>query len=541
MVIIIAAFTDYQLKWLGDGDGQSDMAMEFIDLVLDPFRFDFLLKNDATVPQWHALLLLMRRPWFSRRWIIQEVMLAKRATLHCGDYVQDWSNFVAVVALIKRHLDELRLIFAKSPTYGGDADILGDVQTLGAYSLAQATSTLLRKTDEGTVLERLCTLEELLLELPSFECGNLRDTVYAVLSLARDMPSSLPNSALLFEHPPTARSNIPISPSVDSKLTLDVDYGKTVAEVFADVIKFYVASTGDLDILCRHWAPPKHVLRSASSKDDPPLPSWILPVYSSTKFLGSRYRKRGLKIPDSLVGKPNEKKYNASGQYAASARFEQSTVQKVSRERWQLSSTRNQYIKQPVFEDQRRFNGFMFVQGFRMDSIAEIGPRGAEGIIPYEWLDMIDMDREGIQEEFWRTLVANRGDDNKAAEAWYGRSWKYCLDNSHHGDINMTALRHAGDAKMVKPFLDRVQSVIWNRKFFVSKDSGLLGLAPLYAKAGDLICIFYGCSVPVILREHVSAGHYFQFIGECYVHGVMDGEALRQQANRDWHEEFKLK
>jgi hypothetical protein len=526
--------------------------MEFIDLVLDPYGFDLLLNDDATVPQWHALISLMQRPWFNRRWVIQEIMLAKKATLHCGNYVQDWSNFVAIVEMIKRHLDELKKIFAKSPKYNKDTEILSDMQTFGAYSLAHATSTLLRKSDDGRVLDRLRTLEELLLDLPAFQCGNLRDTVYSVLSLAKDIPSSSQKSSLLFDHPPKPRSNslIPISPGVlDPVPSFDVDYAKSVTEVFADVVKFYISSTGHLDILCRHWAPPKDVFLKVPSKNDPPLPSWILSVSTSTKFIGSRYRNWGLKIPNSLVGPPHRRNYNACGQYqVASPRFESSTVQKVVREQWRRLSAKNQYTKQRVSVDERRFSGFIFVQGFRLDTIAEIGPRGAEGIIPYEWLDMIDTKRDGIEEAFWRTLVANRSEDNKAAPTWYERSWNYCMNNSHHGDINMTALRQSGDAKMVKPFLERVQSVIWNRKFFITKvgeEVSLLGLAPLEARAGDKICIFYGCSVPVILREHMDTfGHHFQFIGEAYVHGMMDGEALNHQSHRDLEdatEEFKLK
>lgn len=540
------------MKWLGDGDEESDRAMEFIDLVLDPYGFDSLLKDDATVPQWHALISLMQRPWFSRRWIIQEIMLAKKATLHCGNYVQDWSNFVAIVEMIKRHLDELKTIFAKSNRYNKNTEILSDMQTFGAYSLAQATSTLLRKSDDGRVLDRLCTLEELLLSLPAFECGNARDTIYAVLSLAKDVPGSSLKSGSLFDRQPKPRSNsmIPISPGVlDPVPSFEVDYAKSVAEVFADVVKFYISSTGHLDILCRHWAPPKDAFPMETSKSGPPLPSWILSVSAPAKFLGLRYRNWGLKIPNSLVGPPNQRNYNACGQYqVASPRFESSTVQKVVREQWQRLTAKNLFTKQRIHVDERRFSGFIFVQGFRLDTIAEIGPRGAEGIIPYEWMDMIDTKREGVQEAFWRTLVANRSEDNKAAPTWYERSWNYCMNNSHHGDINMTALRQSDEAKMVKPFLERVQNVIWNRKFFVTKGGDkapLLGLAPLEAKAGDKICIFYGCSVPVVLREHMDTfGHHFQFIGEAYVHDRMEGEALDHLSHMDLQdatEEFKLK
>ena len=47
------------------------------------------------------------------------------------------------------------------------------------------------------------------------------------------------------------------------------------------------------------------------------------------------------------------------------------------------------------------------------------------------------------------------------------------------------------------------------------------------AQERDVICILYGCSVPVVLREITVKGETFwQLVGECYVHGKMDGEAM---------------
>jgi hypothetical protein len=44
------------------------------------------------------------------------------------------------------------------------------------------------------------------------------------------------------------------------------------------------------------------------------------------------------------------------------------------------------------------------------------------------------------------------------------------------------------------------------------------------------ICILYGCSVPVVLRPIRNSEScnefYYELIGECYVHGMMDGEAF---------------
>jgi hypothetical protein len=42
-----------------------------------------------------------------------------------------------------------------------------------------------------------------------------------------------------------------------------------------------------------------------------------------------------------------------------------------------------------------------------------------------------------------------------------------------------------------------------------------------------MICILFGCSVPVVLRRFNEAGKFYhKFIGECYAHGMMDGEAI---------------
>jgi hypothetical protein len=43
-----------------------------------------------------------------------------------------------------------------------------------------------------------------------------------------------------------------------------------------------------------------------------------------------------------------------------------------------------------------------------------------------------------------------------------------------------------------------------------------------------MICVLYGCSVPVILRKREDQD-YYEFVGECYLHGFMDAEAIALQ------------
>lgn len=76
------------------------------------------------------------------------------------------------------------------------------------------------------------------------------------------------------------------------------------------------------------------------------------------------------------------------------------------------------------------------------------------------------------------------------------------------------------------------------RRFMVTKN-GYMGWAPdnIYGKAnqqtkkGDLIVILFGCSTPIVIRPR---GSRFQVIGEAYVQGFMDGEALGLKESGGW-------
>jgi hypothetical protein len=62
-----------------------------------------------------------------------------------------------------------------------------------------------------------------------------------------------------------------------------------------------------------------------------------------------------------------------------------------------------------------------------------------------------------------------------------------------------------------------------DRRFFVTR-SGSMGVGPDSMMEGDVIAILFGGMVPYLLR---SIGSGYKFVGECYVPGLMDGEAVR--------------
>ncbi len=63
------------------------------------------------------------------------------------------------------------------------------------------------------------------------------------------------------------------------------------------------------------------------------------------------------------------------------------------------------------------------------------------------------------------------------------------------------------------------------------------GLGPAEIAAGDEVVILCGCSVPVILR-HRQESHddiMYELVGETFVYGFMDGEAIMEWRNGGFH------
>jgi hypothetical protein len=119
-------------------------------------------------------------------------------------------------------------------------------------------------------------------------------------------------------------------------------------------------------------------------------------------------------------------------------------------------------------------------------------------------------------------------------------------------NIDVEELLETTLPEVVTNFLSVVRDMVLNRRTFLGKkinshkDDKLGGLIPPQAQEGDSICILYGCSVPVVLRKSLGANgsHYWELVGEAYVHGLMDGEALRgltDKARREREIEFDMR
>jgi hypothetical protein len=139
-------------------------------------------------------------------------------------------------------------------------------------------------------------------------------------------------------------------------------------------------------------------------------------------------------------------------------------------------------------------------------------------------------------DELWRVFVADRDPNGFAPTTWYRRVFRDCLlPAADEGDLNLMDFVTSNTSNVpgaLAILSQRILSVVWNRRVFLTEGTGsgkekMLGLCPPATKERDIITVLFGCSVPVVLRMVSFEGErFYRLVGECYVHGMMDGEAI---------------
>ena len=65
---------------------------------------------------------------------------------------------------------------------------------------------------------------------------------------------------------------------------------------------------------------------------------------------------------------------------------------------------------------------------------------------------------------------------------------------------------------------------------FVTTKHGRCGIVPANAEVGDRVAIFLGGDVPFIVRPGIEKEACFRLVGECYIHGVMQGAIVNDKS-----------
>ncbi|KAK8127873.1 heterokaryon incompatibility protein-domain-containing protein [Apiospora sp. TS-2023a] len=235
---------------------------------------------------------------------------------------------------------------------------------------------------------------------------------------------------------------------------------------------------------------PDSASQPTSHRKDINLPTWVATVDSAPFGLfqhpGMHFPRTGRKNADPLVGLPED----GDRTYCAAQK------QKPEDKTFDL-----EFRKRPILGHYS-----FYVKGFVLDEIVEVTAPAYGGNIPKAWTHVggwADVRRDDPPDAFLRTLVADRGKGNRNPPHYYSKACRESIGKGsiESGRVNVEALINSEQNSIITEFCRRVQEVIWNRRLIKTK-RGILGLAAEAVEAGDLVCIVYGCSVPVILRRH---------------------------------------
>ncbi|KAK4172944.1 heterokaryon incompatibility protein-domain-containing protein [Triangularia setosa] len=170
--------------WLGEDAFGAQRAFDLVKKIMDFKSFDEIVDDRNPEVAWAELVSIMKANWFSRRWIIQEIALSREASIHCGRHSIHWDDFADAISLLMEKVDIMRSKFGH--------DLFEDVETSSASILIQTLGNICRKSDDietrGKISGCLLDIETLVSTLLGFHASYPRDTIYSVLSLAKDIP-----------------------------------------------------------------------------------------------------------------------------------------------------------------------------------------------------------------------------------------------------------------------------------------------------------------------------------------------------------------
>lgn len=271
--------------WLGPEDDFSKPAFEVIKQIA--YRDDGEAVNLPPVwsSAWFNIFALLQRSWFSRAWVVQEVIVAQELVMQVGTFAFPWENFVhSANVLYRRNLVDPIYAYASAEVhatkfFGGiEEDSARTGEPLAAWG---QTCQLFSGTCEEDPSERIQGVEFVLLlhdlrEKRTFktidghvgehsdfldtdrsflfllqymqrtECTDAKDRVYAFIDLL-------------------GRATRPVGEPSPLRRDIVPNYNLTLAEVYKDVAWHAILSGGNLDLLS---------FASGSTNELEGLPSW---------------------------------------------------------------------------------------------------------------------------------------------------------------------------------------------------------------------------------------------------------------------------
>jgi hypothetical protein len=105
--------------------------------------------------------------------------------------------------------------------------------------------------------------------------------------------------------------------------------------------------------------------------------------------------------------------------------------------------------------------------------------------------------------------------------------FQHFIDEEKRFPVELHESSRTGRERTASRFEYALRQACANRRPFRT-NSGLVGIGPKVMQEGDVVVVLYGCETPYVLRQREDA--LWHILGECYVYGIMYGEAVRARA-----------
>ncbi|KAH6847176.1 heterokaryon incompatibility protein-domain-containing protein [Chaetomium sp. MPI-CAGE-AT-0009] len=443
---------------------------------------------------WMQLMNMFAHPWFSRVWVIQEIVLAKTAVVLASEQPLQFDHIATFARMLTSHPYNVVLQRSTGPGIRDDA--------IWGVGHAAIMATLTETRDDPRA-----GLALLLGTFANFRATEDRDRVYGLLGLLpaddADQPHLQPDSSKTVEalYMDVARHLIPTSPH-ETLSFAGIGYRRKLESLPSWAPDW--TSLGQRDTHRQHFSSIQATAGFACG-----FGLGLRVAFSENTEHGAAVMQIQGHVLDEIHHMGLQMGYTAHNLGQGGSDEEMAGVLRshVGNRRLVL-----RYARQPY-------------------------PTG-----------------QPLDEVFWRSLIADT-QFQRAAPATLGigcRAWERIMhreaglkllpdDAEEDKDETYDALPTEEDMAVPNMAADPEfrLALEWNsarimaatgRAMAVTKD-GYVAVVPPKTEVGDLVCVFYGLNTPFLVRPQVNTNNeggtrLVRLVGEAYVHGMMDGQAM---------------
>ncbi|KAH7304739.1 heterokaryon incompatibility protein-domain-containing protein [Stachybotrys elegans] len=430
-----------------------------------------------------ALAALTHRRWFRRGWIVQEIGAGTRATVHWGDATVDWDMLADVCERLKSH-HHLR-------------------SALGMRT--SDISFLHRRFVEPNENTHHANRFNFIYELQRARHLNFsddRDRVFAFLGHF------------------SIRS---LHPLACGPVSVTVDYTKTVKQSYIDLsVRMLRQNPSAACILLAAVQHSSSSLPSCQLLTRVGLKAWMRDENRLPSWVPDWRRSEGIILAEPICP------HRAHGESSAKLEIlgndnvvlqihgvEIDTIKACSQ---RLTSDDFYTKKTPIrlkTKAQRLWHELCKKERFNLDDKYRNGQTAFFAL-------MQTLSNGCVQAAGHKSVPYHEVPEN----VWLQKAARYIVD-THEApdDITEDIWRAAKGAEAENEddnWCRWATSASDGRTFSITQ-GGYYVLGPAALEAGDVVCVLFGCKVPFCLRP---VGKGYLLVGECYVHGLMNGEAM---------------